>query len=505
LPPPPPLDLVAIVAPSTLSAAQIETIQLVAQFTAMDGKGGPFLHQLTLREWTNSDFAFCQPRHAHFAYFSALVDAYRKIIDVWTASVSSKLDDPNIVADPHSAMEEAAYRAEYERELEQQKSQQEDGEVAAIDWHDFVVVETIDFPVDEVVELSMLPPPPPPPRSQAEKTDEPAKQGEDAMDESDEEEEETIRVVPSYTPKVVAPTNLQQARAIDPITGKSVSVADMPEHMRIQLLDPKWAEERKKFQEKQKDSNLVGGDAIVSNISRFAQARGDLFGKSERDLLKKEKESKLKLEEANRIIREQANQQNTGQQYPATPATVGPSPPVPPKSQPSNEPPLKRMRVDGIPPPPPPPPSQMVGTTVITGQANDPEMQVSGEPMTDAMLQTHIVEGETPVKKLLPDVEFAASLSKPEVTLQIRIPNDPSQMAWNFYGQILSMTVNVMSTVKQVKAELSKMHLNGMPANKIQFKDPKTGFLKDGKSLASLNIGPTATLEMVPKTRGGRK
>ena len=109
---------------------------------------------------------------------------------------------------------------------------------------------------------------------------EPAKQGEDAMDESDEEEEETIRVVPSYTPKVVAPTNLQQARAIDPITGKSVSVADMPEHMRIQLLDPKWAEERKKFQEKQKDSNLVGGDAIVSNISRFAQARGDLFGKS---------------------------------------------------------------------------------------------------------------------------------------------------------------------------------------------------------------------------------
>ena len=54
----------------------------------------------------------------------------------------------------------------------------------------------------------------------------------------------------------------------------------MPEHMRIQLLDPKWAEERKKFQEKQKDSNLVSGDAIASNISRFAQARGDLFGKS---------------------------------------------------------------------------------------------------------------------------------------------------------------------------------------------------------------------------------
>ena len=84
LPPPLPLELVSIVAPFNLSPTQIETIQLVAQFTAMDGKGGPFLHQLTLREWTNPEFAFCQPRHAHFAYFSALVDAYRKILHEWT-------------------------------------------------------------------------------------------------------------------------------------------------------------------------------------------------------------------------------------------------------------------------------------------------------------------------------------------------------------------------------------------------------------------------------------
>jgi len=69
---------------------------------------------------------------------------------------------------------------------------------------------------------------------------------------------------------------------IDPITGKSVSVKDLPEHMRIQLLDPKWAEERKKFQEKQKDSNLVSGDMVASNIARFAQARGDTFGKKVR-------------------------------------------------------------------------------------------------------------------------------------------------------------------------------------------------------------------------------
>lgn len=70
------------------------------------------------------------------------------------------------------------------------------------------------------------------------------------MDESsDEEDGETIRVVPSYQPKVVGASDLSSTRAIDPITGKSISVADVLQHLRIQLLDPKWAEERKKFQE----------------------------------------------------------------------------------------------------------------------------------------------------------------------------------------------------------------------------------------------------------------
>lgn len=105
---------------------------------------------------------------------------------------------------------------------------------------------------------------------------------------------------------------------------------------------------------------------------------------------------------------------------------------------------------------------------------------------------------------LIPEADFAATLSKPEVTLQIRIPNDRAQIAWNFYGQIVAQTVNVMSTVKTVKAELAKQHLNDMPANKIQLRNPSTGaFLKDASTLASLNIGPTASLELVPRARGG--
>ena len=100
-----------------------------------------------------------------------------------------------------------------------------------------------------------------------------------------------------------------------------------------------------------------------------------------------------------------------------------------------------------------------------------------------------------------------ASLPKPEVTLQVRIPNDPAQMAWNFYGQIVSLTVHAMTNIKSVKQELSRQHLNQMPINKIQLKMVTTGaFLNNNNaSLAALNLGPTATLELLPKTRGGRK
>jgi len=63
-----------------------------------------------------------------------------------------------------------------------------------------------------------------------------------------------------------------------------------------------------------------------------------------------------------------------------------------------------------------------------------------------------------------------------------------------------------MSTVKDVKQELSQQHLNQMPINKVQLRLVTTGaFLKDAMTLAALNIGPTATLELKAKTRSGRK
>lgn len=507
--PPAPLDTVRVVAPYNLTPTQIETIQLVAQFVAMDGKGGPFLPALVSREWSNPEFAFCQPRNIHFAYFSALVDAYRNILtEVTEAANSTTSTTTPEVYSVQTALNDAAYRTEYERELErrrqkqQENSNMEDGEIAnAIDWHDFVVVETIDFPIEERVDvsLSMQPTKMASTTALTTTTTDLVVHGstvETDMDESSDEDDadSNIRVVPSYKPKVVGTFDPSTARAVDPLTGKSVSVADMPEHMRIQLLDPKWAEERKKFQDKQKDSNLVGGDAVVANFARLAATTSTAPGYPS------------------------LTPGAPSTTRPPTVAPVGPAlatqqkRPGPPTRE--DQPSPKRLRTAllqsqsqhkvTVAPPlvvrAPPVVPTAIPTPTIDPVAADPTE--NAEPAAGA--SDPAPEGEAEEKILVSAEEFIATLEEPVVELSIKIPNDITQQNWNFFGQTLVLEdVDVHSVVKDVKSLLSKKHLNGMPPNKIQLRvDGK--FLNNNTSLAALNIGPKATLEVKTKQRGGR-
>ena len=228
-------------------------------------------------------------------------------------------------------------------------------------------------------------------------------------------------------------------------------------------------------------------------------------------MLSQEAESKKRLEEANRIIREQGQSQRTV--GPALPGQQLQRKEPPPGSEEQSQ--AKRPKVTyaptvlppvvtvaPVPPQLPPPP--VVAPVVVVSVSVDPfaEAATGVQPL----MQLQPSSSAAANQELLPEAEFAASLPKPEVTIQIRVPNDPSQMAWNFYGQIVSLAVDVMAQVKTVKGALSTAHLNGMPANKIQLKNPATGaFLKDNLTLAALNIGPSTTLEIVPRARGGKK
>ena len=507
IPPPPTLTFVTVTSPPNLTPVQIETIKLVAQFTALDTSKG-FLQNLTIREWSNPLLSFLQPRHPTFPYFSALTDSYKQLL-------RTSQDQDQFPNKKQEFLELAAYRAEYERDrLERQNKN--DGEVIdPIDWQDFVVVETIDFAVDEVVDQPIAPT----------TFDQKEEDEDEEMELSDEEER--IRVVPNYQPMIKSTATIAKAQShvIDPITGKSIAVNDMAEHMRIQLLDPKWAEEKKKFQEKQKETNLVDGETIAANLSRVV---GNATNALEREL-----DPRKRLLEANRLLQQQALHAGPSLPLPPLPnllpplpddllvpvtkrarielppvgiPTIGMPPGMPPPMclPPLLPPGMPPGLITGVPPGMPPgvPPSFPPGLPpgfppgLSPGMAPPPyDPMSSGTPPTTEM---------SPEDDLIPEAEFAASLSSPSIQLEIQIPHDPTQMAWNLYGQTVSLNLPVLNTVKEVKDEL-RTHLNDIAINKMQLKSNLHGFLKDNLSLAYYNLGPLVSLDMVPKTRVRRK
>lgn len=44
-----------------------------------------------------------------------------------------------------------------------------------------------------------------------------------------------------------------------PICGVTVKVSDMDEHVRIELMDPKWREQRAAYEQKRRETNLLQG------------------------------------------------------------------------------------------------------------------------------------------------------------------------------------------------------------------------------------------------------
>ncbi|KAL3762920.1 hypothetical protein ACHAWU_001067 [Discostella pseudostelligera] len=592
-PPPPPLRHVSLIAPANLSHLEVEIIKLTAQYVALSSSsstsGGVsrdnFLTNLTLKEWSNPQFAFLQPRHGHYAYFTALVDGYRSFLpggeDYERAKNKARmdakkdrlahliLDDDNSNGraigskekDRHSAvlrecLERAAYRAEYERDMAERKREAAEGGAdgglggaGTIDWHDFVVVETIEFPVDEVVQAL----PPPTSLRLAVLTKEQAVVGKDSKEEQEEEQEEEemeesssdddnvdmddeddggekLKVVSNYQPKVVSTKEIvtgdaSRTHIIDPISGKSVAIADMPEHMRIQLLDPKWAEERKRFLDKQRETNFVAGEDIASNISRFLQARGgDLFGSSASDIHDQKVDSEKRLMEANRLIREQAMQpmpQPQGVAMLSAPAAGVVPPPPPPPMPMGVQPP-----VFAPPMPPPPPQQQYLAQPTIPSEepeakrlkVDDPSNAIyppapPGLPIAPGMVAPGVLAPPPPpppsasqTDELLSESDFIATLSDPnDIPICIRVPHDPTNSNWNFNGQTIDITVKATSQVKELK-EMLTPQLGGMPMNKMQLKHPSSGFMnKDGLTMAYFNVGPMTTIDLVPKTRGGRK
>mmetsp|Transcript_38876 Transcript_38876/g.91526 ORF Transcript_38876/g.91526 Transcript_38876/m.91526 type:complete len:705 (-) Transcript_38876:79-2193(-) len=142
---PPPPDQYVVNHPY-IAPMDMDIIKLTAQFVARNGQ--KFLIGLTQRESRNPQFDFLKPTHALFGYFTSLVDAYTKCLMPNKDEVEklSKLANaPLDILDKASARFAWDEQEEAMREGREEEERQEKEQMQMIDWHDFTVVETIEF------------------------------------------------------------------------------------------------------------------------------------------------------------------------------------------------------------------------------------------------------------------------------------------------------------------------------------------------------------------------
>lgn len=297
--------------PPSLSAIDLDIVKLTAQFVAIHGRS--FLTNLMAREQRNYQFDFLRPQHGLFSYFTQLIEQYTKILMPPKTIVT---DLRHEVENDKKIMEKIRYRLEWtkirvaEKKREEEEAERERVQYAQIDWHDFVVVETVDY---QPHEQGLFPPPTTPEQVGSrillqQRIDE---QGQGAVEmdvDSDDDErieerkvdDEKERVMPpplppsldnvlikkdydpkaKATPVVPAPGAKKDAWVISPITGEKIPADKLQEHMRYGLLDPRWIEERERtIQEKKNQEEVFApGTDIGSSLSRLAERRTDIFG-----------------------------------------------------------------------------------------------------------------------------------------------------------------------------------------------------------------------------------
>ncbi|KAL7198982.1 hypothetical protein ACSBR2_021300 [Camellia fascicularis] len=318
---PPEAEQYTVRLPEGITGEELDIIKLTAQFVARNGKS--FLTGLTSREINNPQFHFLKPTHSMFMFFTSLADAYSKVL-MPPKGLTDKLKKS--VTDMTTVLERCLHRLEWERSQEQARQKAEDEieqervQMAMIDWHDFVVVESIDFADDEDEEL-------PAPmtleevirRSKMsavveEDIVEPGKEVEMEMDEEEvqlveegmkaasleengeekknemtmpmEEQEPPMRIVKNWKrPEDRIPVERDPTKyVVSPITGELIPINEMSEHMRISLIDPKYKEQKERMFAKIRETTLAQDDEISRNIVGLARTRPDIFGTTEEEV-----------------------------------------------------------------------------------------------------------------------------------------------------------------------------------------------------------------------------
>jgi len=541
-----------------ITALDADLIMLTAQFVARNGQ--KFLVGLTQREVRNPQFDFLKPTHALFGYFTSLVDAYTKCL------MPSKDDMDNLKArakDSRSILDSAMDRYEWEREearkAENKEAQEkkEREQMQAIDWHDFIPVESIKFTAEDdslplaapldtsagvfrPIEVQPLDPTAKPAIIQedeameieveeAEEEEEPKKEDEEVDGEPAAPEPQDAEEKPA--------DEVEQAAEEEEEEEAEEEVVDEPDEIPILDDDAAPIIVKKDYQRQRKTSSVPAGmqrcpitGQLVNSEDMSQHLRVLLLDpkwKQQKDILleRAKKESAFADDvEANLAafvskrpdifgtVEDQiAIESELGAEAAAREAgaDAGPAHSV---YNPEAEARKIRSLDTDLPPAPgsaalPPKPATMPPVPSLTGGMGFgmgmPSMASAPAPTPAVHDDDDDDDDENPAKRmkmaqLTPESEFARNFKAP-ISFSVLIN------AGGPAGQSnITLTLPVMTSVRQVKEQVATLS-NGLEANKIRLLSQAVGLMKDSNTLAFYNVKPSSVLEVTLKERGGRK
>ena len=292
--------------PPSLQAMELDVVKLTAQFVAIHGRS--FLNNLMAREHKNYLFDFVRPQHGLFNYFSLLTEQYVKILkasesESMASSLRQEVSHEKLILDRVKDRLQHTLHLQAEKKRSVEEAEKERLQYSSIDWHDFVVVETVDY---QPHETGLFPPPTTPEMVGSrillmQRMEEQGVEDEEEMELEREEEEgekkdsdtsnSQVFATPSlsnasirkdYDPRKRDTSSSSNSFLVSPITGHTIPADKLADHMRYGLLDPKWIQERERsVTDTSPESVFAPGASIDSSLRQLAERRTDIFGEEE--------------------------------------------------------------------------------------------------------------------------------------------------------------------------------------------------------------------------------
>ncbi|AOA64709.1 SF3a splicing factor complex subunit [Komagataella phaffii CBS 7435] len=290
-----PKDLEFLVDFKPMSSLDHDIIKLTALYVAVDKTTGDGVFRKKFEQsfgGKNAQFGFLDPTHSLNSIFNQYVNQYTLLLrlmkDKEKSDIFAKIElGCNSV---HSFLDKSFSRAEYlqqEKMKEEHKKAKDEAmmlEFASIDWQDFTLVQVIEFTEEDFhselsqpLNLSELQY-----RSLEEKSS--GLLIEEAPPDFQETEEPKIENVPRRKVpkgmKIRAAGETRLGRMNEPkeklikcpLTGELVPESKFQDHINVLLRDPKYKEERARYEAKVSKSNLTT-DEVLNNVSILANAR----------------------------------------------------------------------------------------------------------------------------------------------------------------------------------------------------------------------------------------